>query len=72
MSDATTTTADPNDIIREAMLNPQSVAVKSTNITERPIADLIAAQRHLANEAAGTGRNHQGLRFSKIVPPGCG
>lgn len=72
MSDLTTTTADPNDLIRQAMANPQSVAVKSTNVTERPIADLIAAERHLANKDAGANRNHMGLRFSKIIPPGCG
>jgi hypothetical protein len=66
--------ADPNDLsdaIRDAANAPRRTKVKSTEVEERDIADLIAAERHLANKAAAN-RNHQGLRFTKIIPPGCG
>lgn len=66
--------ADPNDLsdaIRDAANAPKKTQVKSTSVEEHAIGDLIAADRHLANKAAGN-RNHMGLRFTKIVPPGCG
>ena len=62
---------DLSDAIRDAANAPKKTQVKSTSVEEHAIGDLIAADRHLANKAAAN-RNHQGLRFTKIIPPGCG
>lgn len=62
---------DLSQAIRDAASAPRKTQVKSTSVEEHPIADLIAADRHLASKAAAT-RNHLGLRFTKIIPPGCG
>jgi hypothetical protein len=62
---------DLTDAIREAANAPRKTKVKSTEVEENPIGDLIAADQHLANKAAAN-RNHRGLRFTKIIPPGCG
>jgi hypothetical protein len=62
---------DLSQAIRDAANAPKKTQVKSTSVEEHPIGDLIAADRHLANKAAAN-RNHLGLRFTKIIPPGCG
>ena len=62
---------DLSQSIRDAANAPKKTQVKSTTVEEHPIGDLIAADRHLANKAAAS-RNHLGLRFTKIIPPGCG
>lgn len=60
---------DLTDEIAAAAQRPQSTSVDGEALTERSIADQIAADRYLrAQEAARL--NHGGLRFSKIVPPG--
>jgi hypothetical protein len=62
---------DLSDAIRESATAPRRTKVKSTEVEERDLGDLIKADQHLANKAASN-RNHMGLRFTKIIPPGCG
>ena len=65
------TNDDLSQAIRDAANAPKKTQVKSTTVEEHPLPDLIAAERHLANKEAAR-RNHRGIRFSKIIPPGCG
>ena len=66
--------AEPQNIteaIEQAAAKPQRVKVKSTEVEEHDLDQLIRADNHVAAKNAGR-RNHQGLRFTKIIPPGCG
>ena len=66
--------AEPETIaeaITQVALGPKSSSENGRSITEQDISQLIAADNHIAQKTAGR-RNHMGLRFSKIVPPGAG
>lgn len=68
MADEITT----EDIVTAA-LAPQSLTVDGMTVSERPVADLIAAERHVANKAAlANGKSAWGRRIAKAVPPGGG
>jgi hypothetical protein len=63
--------ATPEDIdeaIDQAVLNPAAVSDQSQSITERSIKDLIDARERLSTAKA---KNHFGLRFTRLKPPGC-
>ena len=48
---------------------PVSMSVDGVTVTQRPIADLIAADRYLSAKRAARNRS-RGIRFSQMVPPG--
>jgi len=50
---------------------PKRVQVGNQSVDQHPIADQIAADQYAKAETA-SGRNHLGLRFIQIVPPGAG
>jgi len=62
---------DLSDQIRDAAEGPQQVTIDGQTVQERPLAELIEADRYLAGKTASD-KGHRGLRFSKIVPPGAG
>jgi hypothetical protein len=66
--------ADPTTIgeaIEQVGLSPKRTKVKSTEIEEHDLDSLIRADNHVAAKTAGR-RNHLGLRFAQIIPPGAG
>jgi hypothetical protein len=65
---ATPTTID--EAVDQALLLPASVTEAGRTITERPLKDLQDARDREAGNVAAT-KSHFGLRFTKLVPPGC-
>lgn len=63
---AAPTTID--EAIEQAVLAPDSVADQSQSIRERSLSDLLDARDRLSEADA---KNHFGLRFTRLVPPGC-
>lgn len=59
------------DAIQQVALGPKTSSENGRTVTEHDVSQLIAADNHIAAKTAGR-RNHMGLRFSKIVPPGAG
>ena len=55
--------------IETAAEKPVSASVDGVTVTQRPIGDLIAADRYLSAKRAARKRS-RGIRFSQIVPPG--
>lgn len=51
--------------------SPKRTKVKSTEVEEHDLQSLIAADNHLKSQTAGN-KNHLGLRFIKMIPPGAG
>lgn len=63
------TPTDIDEAIAQALLLPESVTEAGRTITERPLKDLLDARdRESGNVAAE--KNHFGLRFIKLIPPG--
>lgn len=59
------------DAIENNALGPKRVQVGNQSVEQHSIEEQIAADRHgKANTAAG--KNHFGVRFIQIVPPGAG
>jgi hypothetical protein len=66
-------TDDLSSRIESAAMGPARVTVDGTTGEARPIPDLIAADRYLsAKRAQAAQRNHCGLTFRKLEPPGAG
>lgn len=66
--------ADPEtiaDAITQVALGPKSSSESGRTIVEQDIDQLIKADNHIAQKTAGR-RNHMGLRFTQIIPPGAG
>jgi len=59
------------DAISLLATGPKRTRVKSTEVEEHDIDSLIKADNHLKASSAGN-RNHLGLRFTKMIPPGAG
>lgn len=59
------------DAISLVAVSPKRTKVKGTEVEEHDLDQLIKADNHVAAKTAGN-RNHIGLRFSQIVPPGAG
>ena len=62
---------DIRDAIAENAVAPQSVSVDGTNVTAKPLQDQIKAANFVAGQSAAS-KPHFGLRFTLMVPPGCG
>lgn len=59
------------EAITQVALGPKTSSENGRTITEHDVKQLIAADNHVASKTSGN-RNHMGLRFGKIVPPGAG
>lgn len=60
----------PQEAVDQALLQPASVTENGRTIVNRTLKDLQDARdRETARSADG--KNHFGLRFTKLVPPGC-
>lgn len=57
-----------DEAIEQAVITPASVSDQGQSITERPLKDLLDARERLSTANA---KNHFGLRFTRLVPPGC-
>jgi hypothetical protein len=62
---------DINDAIAENATGPKSVTVDGNNVNQHSLADQIAARNAVAANTASSSAKF-GLRFTKLVPPGCG
>lgn len=60
---------DLTETIKTAAAEPQSATVDGVSVSQRPLKDLIDADKHLAGKAAA-GRKTVPIRFAKMVPPG--
>lgn len=59
------------EAITQVALGPKSSSENGRSMTEHDIDSLIKADNHVSGKIAGS-KNHMGLRFGKIVPPGAG
>ena len=59
------------DAIDETAQAPARVSADGTTVDAQRIDDQIKAANYLAARTAG-GRNHLGIRFLKLIPPGGG
>lgn len=59
------------DAIVQSALSPKRIKENGRETEEHNIDQLIKADSHIASKVAGR-RNHMGIRFSAIVPPGAG
>lgn len=57
--------------ITEAAASPSQVMTDGVQVTARPLADLIALQKHQDAKAAAKKKN-RGIRFMKFIPEGPG
>jgi len=68
-------TQDEIDAVEAAIIEnatgPHSVTVGGHTVVSKTAKDLIEAHQHISVETAAD-LNHFGLRFTKLVPPGCG
>lgn len=65
-----TAPATIDEAVDQALLLPASTTENGRTIVERPLKDLLDARDR--EKAATAGRkNHFGLRFTKLIPPGC-
>lgn len=60
---------DLDDTIEDLAAKPAAVSSDGLSVTERPLADIVEADRYLKGGTAG-GKNHQGLRITLLKPPG--
>lgn len=67
MSEPTT----PEEAIEQNILGPKRVQIGNQSVEQHDIASQIAGDNHLAAKEAAS-KTHLGLRFIKIIPPGCG
>ena len=63
--------ADLSDRIEQLALRPKRMTVDGVSIEQPSIQEVVEAQKALDAQTASS-RNHQGLRFQKIIPPGAG
>jgi hypothetical protein len=63
---AAPTTID--EAIEQALLLPESTTDQSQAIKERSLEDLLNARDRLSEADA---KPHFGLRFTRLIPPGC-
>jgi hypothetical protein len=59
------------EAITQAALGPKTSSENGRTVTEHDMTQLIAADNHVSGKLAGR-KNHMGLRFGKIIPPGAG
>lgn len=66
-----TTPSTVSNAIDQNARGPKRVQVGSESVEQHPIADQIAADQYAKSQTAA-GKNHLGIRFIQIVPPGAG
>lgn len=59
------------DAIEANALGPKRVQVGNTSVEQHSVDDQIKADQHTKATTAGS-KNHLGLRFVQLVPPGAG
>lgn len=64
-------TDDIDDAIESTATGPKRVTADGVTVEAQSIQDQIAAAKHVGAQA-GAAKNHFGLRFVKLEPPGCG
>ena len=62
---------DISDAIAENATGPKSVTVDGNNVQQHSIPEQIAARNDVAAQQSAS-KAHRGLRFTRLVPPGCG
>lgn len=60
-----------DELIDTVAAGPKSVAVDGRSATSQNLSDLKDIRNDRAAQAA-SGKGHFGLRFTRLVPPGCG
>lgn len=60
---------DLEDRIRDAADGPAEASGDGGSMKQQPLGELIKADQHLKSKAAAR-KNHRGLRYTKIEPPG--
>jgi hypothetical protein len=70
MPDSADIDAITEDIV-ESSAKPSSAVVDGNSVTSRTIDEKIKAANYVAGQVA-SGQGHFGLRFTQLVPPGCG
>lgn len=68
MPDSADEVAELTDAVAAA---PAEVTIGPNSTTAHKVPDLIQLENHRAAQAA-VGKGHFGLRFTKLVPGGCG
>lgn len=64
----------PEEAVEEGALNPKRVRIGQEEVESHSLADLIKADDYLTGKDAKTNASAKpafGLRFTKLVPPGC-
>lgn len=61
---------DLSQQIEDAATGPARVVSDGTDVTARPIKDLIEADKYLAAKRAAAKSKTGGIRFAKVIPPG--
>ena len=64
-------TDDITTAIAENATGPKSVSVDGSNVQQHSIAEQIAARNDVASQSSAS-KAHRGIRFTRLVPPGCG
>lgn len=60
-----------DDALLTALQNPQREQSGTRVIEEHPLSDVLNARKQVSADTAAS-QPHFGLRFTKLVPPGCG
>lgn len=60
-----------NAEIVDAAQKPASATIDGNSVTQQSLADKIAAATYASAQVAAS-KGHRGLRFTTLVPPGCG
>ena len=67
--------SDDVDTLNDALLanaqKPASATVDGNSVSQNSLRDQIAMAHHVAGQVAAS-KAHRGLRFTTLVPPGCG
>lgn len=70
MADAADVSALDDDIVAAAQ-KPASATVDGNSVNSRSIDEKLKARNDAAGQIA-SGKAHFGLRFTKLIPDGCG
>jgi hypothetical protein len=64
-------TEDLGQAISDAAQKPKKAVGDQGSMEQQPLQDMIAADKYL-HAKDGAAKNHMGMRFVKLVPPGAG
>lgn len=62
---------DVDEIIDDLMAGPKSATVDGRSATAQSVDDALKVRNDRASQGAAA-QGHFGLRFTRLVPPGCG